>query len=198
MTQRTVRLGMSRRKSAEPYFLYREAVTVRAVALLSPKKRCGFETRIRLAVQVLFATATDEAWWYGIPLTTAGKCELAKEYGQLMRSCLGIPEGDSREARSGTAILPDRPVSQGDSGRLSVKKRALRSYEPPSACEARLKSQQPRAEQRQRSGFRNRRRIDTARGRAACSVVGPGKNRNLGSIAFARVSDREKFRQREI
>lgn len=132
VTQLAVRLGMSKPRSAQPYFNYREAVTGRAVALLSPKiEGDALEQRIRSVVQLLFATATDEAWRHGIPFTTARKRELAKDYCQLVLRGLGLPAGggDAGYGRLRSAVLPELPYPDDMQTIYPLSKRALRSYE---------------------------------------------------------------------
>lgn len=130
VTQLAIRIVMSKREAGEPYLAYRQAVTDTAVELLSPKiNGDAAELRIESVVQMLFATATDEAWRHGIPFATARKRELAKEYGRVMRSSLGLSADSSRAGQMRTAILPYQPFPEEMRTALPVSKRALRSYE---------------------------------------------------------------------
>ncbi len=129
VTHLAVRIGMSTSKGAEPYLTYRRTVTATAVDLLSPKlKGDDARGRIRSVVQMLFATATDEAWRYGIPFTTAHKRDRAKEYGLRARQCLGIAGGDSSEGQLSMAILLDQPFPEQMKTAFPLSKRALRSF----------------------------------------------------------------------
>lgn len=129
-TQLAVRVGMSKPIGAEPYITYRETVADRAAALLSPE-RAGYDQqwRVRSAVQILFAIATDEAWRHGIPFTTARKRALAAEYGRLMSSLIGIKENGGKHGRLSYAILPEWPFPEAMKTAYPLSKRALRSYE---------------------------------------------------------------------
>lgn len=130
VTQLAIRIGMSKREGAKPYLAYRRAIADTAVELLSPRIRGeAAKCRIQSVIQMLFATATDEAWRHGIPFATTRKLELAKEYGQVMRSCLGILADGSRDGHIRTAILPDQPFPEEVRTAFSLSKRALRSYE---------------------------------------------------------------------
>src|SRR6185312_10940881 len=54
--------------------------------------------------------------------------ERAREYGRLMRCCLGIA-GDSNDGRLSAAVLPYRPLPEKMQEAYPLSKRALRAYE---------------------------------------------------------------------
>ncbi len=104
VTQLAIRIAMSKPAGAEPYFEFREAVIQRAVELLSPKLEIpNARETVRNAIQMLLATATDEAWRHGIPFKTARKQELAGIYDNLVLRCLGLPP-DRRNTKESGAI----------------------------------------------------------------------------------------------
>jgi AcrR family transcriptional regulator len=110
VTQLAIRVAMSRPKGAEPYFEFRAAVIDRAVELLSPKLeiRNPKET-VRTAIQMLLATATDEAWRHGIPFKTARKRAFVEIYSNLIFRCLGLPPG-RRDTKESSAV--DTPLAE--------------------------------------------------------------------------------------
>ncbi len=108
VTQLAIRIAMSKPKGAEPYFEFRAAVIDRAVELLSPKLEIpNAKKSVRNAIQMLLATATDEAWRHGIPFKTARKRELAGIYDNLAFRCLGLPPGRRDTKESGAVESPE-------------------------------------------------------------------------------------------
>ena len=110
VTQLAIRIAMSKPAGAKPYFEFREAVIQRAVELLSPRLEIqNARETVRNAIQMLLATAADEAWRHGIPFKTARKQELAGIYGNLVFRCLGLPP-NRRETKESSAI--DTPLTE--------------------------------------------------------------------------------------
>jgi len=108
VTQLAIRIAMSKPKGAEPYFEFREAVISRAIELLSPKLEIpNAKETVRMAFQMLLATATDEAWRHGIPFKTARKRELAGIYDDLALRCLGLPPSRRDTKESGVVKSPE-------------------------------------------------------------------------------------------
>ncbi len=110
VTELAIRIAMSKPAGAKPYFEFRETVIQRAVELLSPRLEIpNARETVRNAIQMLLATAADEAWRHGIPFKTARKQELAGIYDNLVLQCLGLPP-NRRETKESSAI--DTPLTE--------------------------------------------------------------------------------------
>lgn len=129
VTQLAIRIGMSKAKGAEPYLQYRAVVVDRAIKLISPKLDIAdSEARVRSAIHILFAIATDEAWRHGIPFSAARLKELANSYCRHTMSFLGLPFSETDHAHL-AAVIIEPQYSEDIKSLYPLTKRELRAYE---------------------------------------------------------------------
>jgi AcrR family transcriptional regulator len=130
VTQLAIQIAMSKPEGAEPYFEFRAAVIDRAIKLLSAKLEIRNAKKfVRIAIQMVLAMATDEAWRHGIPFTTERKRELASEYNNLVLHCLSLPSS-WRDAKDVEAVHPlDAEFPEHFQIDYGITKRTLGEYE---------------------------------------------------------------------
>lgn len=130
VAQLAIRIGMSKPKGAEPFLEYRKTVTECAVKLLTPQLDVPeSEGRVRAVIDMLFATAMDEAWRHGIPFSNARLKECANSFFHRTACYLGLSIGDTNQENLIAAMIIEPQYSEDLISIYSLSKRELHAYE---------------------------------------------------------------------